>query len=173
MEDLLSELHLGLEQVEFEVAELMLTSTREPCSLAKVEREEAWRAAMGNEINSVERNKTWELVKLPSGHQAIGLKWVSKLKRDEVGKIIKRKAQPVARGFVQQAGVDFDEVYVLVARMESVRVLLALAAQEGWNVHHMDVKSAFLNGDLKEEAYVKQPPRVRRPKGGRKGAATA
>jgi hypothetical protein len=64
----------------------------------------------------------------------------------------------VARGFVQQADVDFDEVYTPVARMESVRVLLALAAQEGWTVHHMDVKSAFLNGDLKEEVYVKQPP---------------
>jgi hypothetical protein len=120
MEDLLSEPHLGLEQVEFEEAELMLTSTREPCSLAKVEREEAWRAAMGNEINSVERNKTWELVKLPSGHQAIGLKWVFKLKHDEAGKVFKHKARLVACGFVQQAGVDFDLVYPPMARMESV-----------------------------------------------------
>jgi hypothetical protein len=73
----------------------------------------------------------------------------------------------VARGFVQQAGIDFDEIYVPVACMESVRALLALAAQEGWIVHHMDIKSAFLNGDLKEEVYIKQPPRVRRPRGGR------
>jgi hypothetical protein len=64
----------------------------------------------------------------------------------------------VARGFVQQASVDFDEVYALVARMESVRVLLTLAAQEGRTVHHMDVKSAFLNGDLKKEVYIKLPP---------------
>jgi hypothetical protein len=84
---------------------------------------------------------------------------VFKLKRDKAGKIIKHKARLVAHVFVQQAGVDFDEVYAPVARMESVRVLLALAAHEGWNVHHMDVKSAFLNGDLKEEVYVKQPPR--------------
>jgi hypothetical protein len=89
MEDLLSELHPGLEQVEFEEAELMFTSKGEPCSFAKAEREEAWRAAMRDEINSVERNKTWELVKLPAGHQ-----------RDEAGKIIKHKARLVARGFV-------------------------------------------------------------------------
>jgi hypothetical protein len=98
----------------------MLTSTREPCSFAEAEREEAWRVAMRDEINSVERNKTWLLVKLPAGHQAIGLKWVFKLKRDEAGKIIKHKAQLVACGFVQQAGVDLDEVYAPVARMESV-----------------------------------------------------
>jgi hypothetical protein len=120
MEDLLSEPYPGLEQVEFEEAELMLTSTGEPCSFAKVEREEVWRAAMGDEINSVEHNKTWELVNLLAGQQVIGLKLVFKLKRDEVEEVIKHKARLVARGFVQQADVDFDEVYPLVARMESV-----------------------------------------------------
>jgi hypothetical protein len=80
---------------------------------------------------------------------------VFKLKRDEAGEVIKHKVRQVVRGFVQQADVDFDEVYAPVARMELVRVLLALAAQEGWTVHHMDVKLAFLNGDLKEEVYVK------------------
>ena len=78
-----------------------------------------------------------------------------KLKRDEAGTVVKHKARLVARGFVQQEGVDFDDAFAPVARMESVR-LLALAAQEGWRVHHMDVKSAFLNGDLKEEVYVHQ-----------------
>jgi hypothetical protein len=79
---------------------------------------------------------------------------VYKLKKDELGTMIKHKARLVARRFVQQEGVDFDNAFAPVARMESVRVLLALAAQEGWRVHHMDVKSAFLNGDLKEEVYV-------------------
>jgi hypothetical protein len=82
---------------------------------------------------------------------------VYKLKRNEARDIVKHKARLVARGFVQQEGIDFDEVFAPVARIESVRLLLALAAQEGWRVHHMDVKSAFLNGDLKEEAYVRQP----------------
>jgi hypothetical protein len=82
---------------------------------------------------------------------------VYKLKQNEAGEIIKHKARLVARGFVQQEGIDFDEVFSPVARMESVRLLLALVSQEGWQVHHMDVKSAFLNGDMKEEVYVRQP----------------
>jgi hypothetical protein len=96
-------------------------------------------------------------VPLPDGHHPITLKWVFKLKKDELGAVIKHKARLVARGFVQQEGIDYDDAFAPVARMESVCVL-ALAAQEGWQVHHMDVKSAFLNGDLKEEAYVRQPP---------------
>ena len=94
---------------------------------------------------------------LPDGHRPITLKWVFKLKKDELGAVIKHKARLVARGFVQQEGIDYDDTFAPVARMESVRVL-TLAAQEGWQVHHMDVKSAFLNGDLKEEVYVRQPP---------------
>jgi hypothetical protein len=81
---------------------------------------------------------------------------VYKLKRNETREIVKHKVKLVARGFVQQEGIDFDEVFAPVARMEFVR-LLALAAQEGWQVHYMDVKSALLNGDLKEEVYVGQP----------------
>src|SRR6185369_1890556 len=76
---------------------------------------------------------------------------------------VKHKARLVSRGFVQQEGVDFDDAFAPVARMESVRLLLALAAQEGWRVHHMDVKSAFLNGDLREEVYVHQPPKFAIP----------
>ncbi|KAF0931476.1 hypothetical protein E2562_004599 [Oryza meyeriana var. granulata] len=78
--------------------------------------------------------------------------------KNAAGKVIKHKARLVAKGYVQQPGVDFDEVFAPMARIESVRLLLALAAQEGWPVHHMDVKSAFLNGELIEEVYVRQPP---------------
>jgi hypothetical protein len=130
----------------------------EPRSFAVAEKDAAWRAAMKVEMETVEKNRTWELVDLPCGHRAITLKWVFKLKRDEVGAIIKHKARLVARGFLQREGIDFDDAFAPVARMESVRLLLALAAQEGWRVHHMDVKSTFLNGDLKEEVYVHQPP---------------
>lgn len=130
----------------------------EPRSFAEAEKDAAWRAAMQLEMDAVEQNRTWELADLPRGHRAITLKWVFKLKRDGAGAIIKHKARLVARGFLQQEGVDFDDAFAPVARMESVRLLLALAAQEGWRVHHMDVKSAFLNGDLKEEVYVHQPP---------------
>ncbi|KAF0906244.1 hypothetical protein E2562_009249 [Oryza meyeriana var. granulata] len=93
-----------------------------------------------------------------SASPPIGLKWVYKLKRDEQGAVVKHKARIIAKGYIQQQGIDYDEVFAPVARMESVRMLLAVAAQRGWLVHHMDVKSAFLNGELKEEVYVRQPP---------------
>jgi hypothetical protein len=118
---------------------------------------------MKAEMDAVEKNRTWELADLPRGHHAITLKWVFKLKRDEVGAIIKHKARLVARGFLQREGIDFDDAFTPVARMESVRLLLALAVQECWRVHHIDVKSVFLNGDLKEEVYVHQPPRFAIP----------
>jgi hypothetical protein len=111
---------------------------------------------MQGKIDSIKRNQTWELADLPQGHRAITLKWVYKLKRNEAGEIVKHKARLVACGFVQQEGIDFDDVFAPVARMESVPLLLALAAQEGWQVHHMDVKSVFLNVDLKEEVYIRQ-----------------
>nr|CAD40418.3 OSJNBa0065J03.14 [Oryza sativa Japonica Group] len=90
-------------------------------------------------------------------HRPIGLKWVFKLKKDETGAIVKHKARLVAKGYVQRQGIDFDEVFAPVARMESVRLLLAIAAHLGSSVHHMNVKSAFLNGELEEEVYVAQP----------------
>jgi hypothetical protein len=111
---------------------------------------------MKAEMDAVEKNRTWELADLPHGHHVITLKWVFKLKRDEVGAIIKHKARLMAQGFLQREGIDFDDAFAPVVQMESVRLLHALAAQEGWRVHHMDVKSAFLNGDLKEEVYVHQ-----------------
>jgi hypothetical protein len=82
--------------------------------------------------------------------------WVYKLKKDEARAVIKHKAHLVASGFIQQEGVDFDDAFTPVMRMESICLLLVLVAQEGWCVHHMDVKSAFLNGDLKEEVFVHQ-----------------
>lgn len=87
--------------------------------------------------------------------KTIGLKWVYKLK-DSKGCIVKHKARLVAKGYVQRQGIDFDEVFAPVARIETVRLIIALAAQEGRDVHHMDVKPAFLNGDLQEEVYVSQ-----------------
>jgi hypothetical protein len=109
-------------------------------------------------MHAVKKNHTWELADLPHGHNAITLKWVFKLKSDEAGTIIKHKARLVARDIVQREGIDFDDTFTPVARMESMWLLFALTAQKGWRVHHMDVKSVFLNGDLKEEVYVHQLP---------------
>jgi hypothetical protein len=106
--------------------------------------------AKKQELQSVEKNKTWGLVDLPVDHRSITLKWVFKLKKDEKGAVTKHKVRMVARGFVQQEGIDYDGVFAPVVRMELVCVFLALAAQEGWRVHHMS--------DLKEEVCVRQPP---------------
>lgn len=108
-------------------------------------------------MDAIEKNKTYQLTDFPPGHKAIGLKWVFKVKKDNLGKVVKHKARFVAKGFVQKEGVDFDEVFAPVARLDTVRLILALAAQHGWVVHHLHVKSAFLNGDLNEEVYVTQP----------------
>jgi hypothetical protein len=99
----------------------------EPWSFAESDKHAAWRAAMQSEMDAVETNRTWELVDLPHGHRAITLKWVFKLKRDEADAIVKHKARLVARGFLQQEGIDFDDAFTPVEWMESVR-LLALVA---------------------------------------------
>ncbi|GJZ21641.1 ribonuclease H-like domain, reverse transcriptase, RNA-dependent DNA polymerase [Tanacetum coccineum] len=119
--------------------------------------DQKWIEAIKTELDSINRNNTWELTTLPTGHKAIGLKWIFKTKKDANGDIIKHKARLVAKGYIQQHGIDFEEVFAPVARMETIRLLLAIAATNKWEVHHLDVKSAFLHGDLKEEVYVTQP----------------
>uniref|UniRef100_A0ACD5ZTS1 Uncharacterized protein n=1 Tax=Avena sativa TaxID=4498 RepID=A0ACD5ZTS1_AVESA len=135
-----------------------LMAAEEPATVEEALASPAWRRAMEEEMGSIIDNETWALSSLPTGHRAIGLKWVFKLKKDPEGNVVKHKARLVVKGYAQRQGVDFDEVFAPVARMETVRVLLGLAAHGGWEVHHMDVKSAFLNGDLSEEVYVLQPP---------------
>jgi hypothetical protein len=142
----------------FEYSGLCYLAAEEPGSVDEALGDQCWREAMKAEMESIQSNKTWELTDLPAGHRAIGLKWVFKVKKDPEGNVIKHKARLVAKGYAQREGVDFEEVFAPVARIETVRLLIALAARSGWKVHHMDVKSAFLNGDLSEEVYVQQPP---------------
>lgn len=138
-----------------EAMERCLLSAEEPANIDDALEDAAWKAAMDAEMDSITENCTWELSSLPRGHKAIGLKWVYKVKRDPDGKILKHKARLVAKGYAQREGVDFVEVFTPVARMETVRLFLTLAAHSGWEVHHMDVKSVFLNGELAEEVYVR------------------
>ncbi|KAJ0906671.1 putative RNA-directed DNA polymerase [Helianthus annuus] len=136
--------------------ELLLIND-EPTTYDEAAKDSQWIEAMKVELAAINKNKTWTLVQLPPNHKAIGLKWVFKLKRDADGKVVKHKARLVAKGYVQQKGVDFEDAFAPVARMETIRLILAIAATNGWLVHHLDVKSAFLYGDLKEEVYVSQP----------------
>lgn len=138
---------------------LFFVTADEPTSFEEAEQTKSWRLAMLEELQSIEDNRTWELVDLPIRQRPIGLKWVFNVKRDEHGTIVRHKAWLVAKGYVQSKGVDFDEVFAPVARMETVRMLLAIATFNGWEVHHMNVKTTFLNGELKEEVYVTQLPR--------------
>ena len=97
------------------------------------------------------------MVPLPHGKKPIGLRWIFKLKKNSNGEIAKYKARLVAKRYVQKAGVDYEEVFAPVARMEIVRLIIALAAHNLWYIHHLDAKSAFLNRDLEEVVYAKQP----------------
>lgn len=162
---LMSELLDTTDEVQdYEYSGMCLLAADEPASVEAALEEGCWRDAMIAELKSIEQNKTWAYAVLPKDHKAIGLKWVFKVKKDPSGKIVKHKARLVVKGYAQVQGVDYDEVFAPVARMETVRLLLALAAQGEWQVHHMDVKSAFLNGNLEEEVYVHPPPGFSDPK---------
>ncbi|WVZ83575.1 LOW QUALITY PROTEIN: hypothetical protein U9M48_030707 [Paspalum notatum var. saurae] len=143
---------------EVDKVEVFAVSADEPASLAEAMKHECWRRAMAKELATIEENKTWTLTDLPADRRAIGLKWVFKVKRDEKGAVVKHKVRLVVKGYFQRQGIDYDEVFAPVARMEAIRLLMSLATHEGWEVNHMDVKSAFLNGELKEEVFMEQTP---------------
>jgi len=153
----------NLNEVYQDTVEVELTSDSEVEALLAVMEEPScyqdaagdgnWIEAMESEIQSINKNKTWELVKLPAGQKPIGLKWVYKLKKNAEGEIVKYKARLVAKGYVQRQGIDYEEVFAPVARLETVRLILALAANRSWEVHHLDVKTTFLNGELIEDVY--------------------
>ena len=130
----------------------------QPTCFEEAAKQKEWVEAMNNEIDAIERNKTWDLVNLPVGKNTIGVKWIYKKKLNEKGEIDKHKARLVAKGFSQQHGIDYGETFAPVARLDTVRFVLAIAAQNKWPIYQMDVKSAFLNGILNEEVYVQQPP---------------
>ena len=116
-----------------------------------------WEQAARVEYDSIIKNKTWALVDLPPERKAIGCKWVFKIKYNAAGDVDRYKARLVAKGFSQTQGVDFNETFAPVAKFNSIRILLALAAQRDLEAHQMDVKTAFLNGDLEEDIYMHQP----------------
>ncbi|GKE14175.1 putative ribonuclease H-like domain-containing protein [Tanacetum coccineum] len=113
---------------------------------------------MQDELLQFKLQKVWTLVDLPNGKRAIGTKWVYKNKKDERGIVIKNKARLVAQGYTQEEGIDYDEVFAPVARIEAIRLFLAYASFKDFVVYQMDVKSAFLYGKIEEEVYVYQPP---------------
>ncbi|KAK2991288.1 hypothetical protein RJ640_024553 [Escallonia rubra] len=116
-----------------------------------------WMAAMKDELSSMEKNQVCELIDLPPGRKTIGNKWVLKVKRKADGSIDKYKARLVAKGYTQLRGVDYEDTFSPVVRFASIRLILAIVAQQDLELFHMDVKTAFLNGKLDEEIYMAQP----------------
>ncbi|XP_066347941.1 uncharacterized protein [Miscanthus floridulus] len=122
-----------------------------------------WVNAMHEELENFARNQVWVLVDPPPSCKPIGTKWVFKNKQGEDGHVVRNKARLVAQGFSQKEGIDYGETFAPVARLEAIRILLAFAASRGYKLYQMDVKSAFLNGFIEEEVYVKQPPGFEHP----------
>ncbi|GJW17593.1 putative ribonuclease H-like domain-containing protein [Tanacetum coccineum] len=116
-----------------------------------------WIEAMQEELHEFKRLEVWELVPPPDKAFVISLKWIYKVKLDELGGILKNKARLVARGYRQEEGIDFEESFAPVARLEAIQIFLAFAAHMNMVIYQMDVKTVFLNGNLREEVYVSQP----------------
>jgi hypothetical protein len=137
-------------------------SSLEPLSVEHALEGPDWIIAMEEELNNFKRYEVWELVPRPKQNM-IGTKWVFRNKQDEFGVVTKNKARLVGKGYTLVEGLDFGETYALVARLESIRILLAYATHHDFKLHQMDVKSAFLNGRLQEEVYVEEPPSFEDP----------
>ncbi|GJU48968.1 putative ribonuclease H-like domain-containing protein [Tanacetum coccineum] len=133
-------------------------SQEEPKRVSKALSDPAWVEAMQEELLQFKLQKVWILMDLPKGYRAIGTKWVFRNKKDERGIVIRNKARLIAQGHTQEEGIDYDEVFAPVARIEAIRMFLAYASYMGFMVYQMDVKSAFLYGQIEEEVYVCQPP---------------
>ncbi|GJR06145.1 putative ribonuclease H-like domain-containing protein [Tanacetum coccineum] len=130
----------------------------EPKKVTQALTDPSWIEAMQDELLQFRLQKVWRLVDLPKGKHAIGTKWVYRNKKDERGIVVRNKARLVAQGYTQEEGIDYDEVFAPVARIEAIRLFLAYASFMGFIVYQMDVKSAFLYGTIEEEVYVCQPP---------------
>ncbi|XP_019171990.1 PREDICTED: uncharacterized protein LOC109167430 [Ipomoea nil] len=133
------------------------TSKIEPKNITEALKDEFWVEAMQEELQHFERNNVWELVPRPEKANIIGTKWIYKNKTDEQGNITRNKARLVAQGYTQIEGTEFEETFAPVARIESIRLLIAISCILKIKLYQMDVKTAFLNGNLKEEIYVAQP----------------
>ncbi|KAA8517060.1 hypothetical protein F0562_017122 [Nyssa sinensis] len=135
-----------------------LATLHEPHSYREASADPLWQKAMSDELEALTKTHTWDLVDLPPGKSAVGCKWVYKIKTRSDGSVERYKARLVAKGFSQEYGIDYEETFAPVARLTSVRSLLAIAAVRHWQLFQMDVKNALLNGDLAEEVYMHPPP---------------
>ncbi|CAN1127242.1 Retrovirus-related Pol polyprotein from transposon TNT 1-94 [Linum perenne] len=152
--------HLNYGQLsdEFEAFTSHLDS--QPRNISEAMQIPEWKQAVHDEIAALEKNGTWNIVQLPTGKRPVGCKWIFTTKYHSDGSVERYKARLVARGFTQSFGIDYQETFAPVAMLKTVRILLSLAVNEDWPLFQMDVKNAFLNGDLEEEVYMNIPEGV-------------
>ncbi|KAL9266710.1 Retrovirus-related Pol polyprotein from transposon TNT 1-94-like protein [Drosera capensis] len=135
-----------------------LSSVQIPNNLGEALKDERWVQAMETEMNALRKNCTWELIDLPKGKNTIGCKWVYLVKYNEKDEIERYKFRLVAKGYTQIYGIDFQETFSPVAKLNIVRVILSLVANFDWPLHQFDVKNVFPHSDLEEEIYMDLPP---------------
>ncbi|XP_015084294.1 uncharacterized protein LOC107027723 [Solanum pennellii] len=133
----------------------------EPKKIGEALQDKDWIIAMEEELNQFERIEVWHLVPKPANRTIIGTKWMFRNKLDEHGTVTRNKARLVVQGYNQEEGIDYDETFAPVSRLEAIRLLIAFTSHMEFTLYQMDVKSAFLNGLLKEEVFVKQPPALK------------
>ena len=153
----LSEEEDEVQQLVMEMQQLAMFTSNDPTTFEEAAKSPTWREAMDREIQAIEKNGTWELTELPRGAKKIGVKWVFKTKLNEKGEVDKCKAWLVAKGYTQQASIDYTEVFAPVGHWDTIHLILALAANRGWKIYQLHVKSAFLHGNISEEVFVEQP----------------
>ncbi|RVW59858.1 Retrovirus-related Pol polyprotein from transposon RE1 [Vitis vinifera] len=134
-----------------------ITEIQVPHNIQEAFKYPKWKAAVDEEVQALEKNGTWEITDLPRSKKPVGCKWIFTVKYKADGNVDRYKARLVAKGFTQSYDIDYQETFAPVAKLNTVRVLLSLAANLDWSLHQLDVKNAFLNGDLEEEVYMDIP----------------
>ncbi|MDV3181141.1 MAG: reverse transcriptase domain-containing protein [Candidatus Phytoplasma australasiaticum] len=152
----LANLTFGESLSEEDEANMALMMTPDLTSFEEAVNSSKLRLSMDEEIKFIERNHTWNLVELPPNGKKIGMKWIYKTKLNELEEIDKYKGRLVMKGYTQQHGIDYTEVYAPVAKMDTVRMIIAFVAQQRWKLYQLDVKYAFLHGELKEDIFIEQ-----------------
>jgi hypothetical protein len=139
---------------------MSITTDVEPKSYQEAVQHQCWIDAMNTELQALQQNKTWIYVDQPAHVKPIGSKWVYKIKHKADGSIERYKARLVAKGYNQVEGLDFFDTFSPVAKITTIRALIALASAKNWHLHQMDVNNAFLHGDLQEDVYMTVPQGV-------------
>jgi len=144
--------------------ETTLDNTQIPRNIQEALQHQKWAATVKEEVLALKKNRTWEFSNLPKGKKPVGCKWIFSIKYNADGSVTIYKARLVAKGFTQSYGIDYEETFAPVAKLNSVRVILSLAANLDWPLHQLDIKNVFLNGELEEEVYMTIPQGLENPR---------